>query len=224
MTMRAMVLLAVLAATGPGTSPACGQVGGAVRVGTLGVGAEAAVDLSGRIALRGGAGLAMGLSTFRPSTTFDGVDVDLVLPNEWYNVGLDYYLNGVIRIGGGVVFVSDEPTLRGAFAEPVDIGGTTLTPSEIGLLTGVVSTNRRAAYALVGLGRHTTSGFGVSLDVGAAFLGNDPSVTLAATGGSYAQEALADLLVAEARSFENDMKTYLTIWPLLSFGLRYGIG
>jgi hypothetical protein len=92
------------------------------------------------------------------------------------------------------------------------------------LLTGVISTNRRAAYALIGLGRHTTSGFGVSLDVGAAFLGNDPSVTLAATGGSYAQEALADLLVAEARSFENDMKTYLMIWPLLSVGLRYGIG
>ena len=218
------MLLCALSVAGANAPEASGQVGITARVGTLGVGAEAAVDVAGRIAVRGGAGLAMGLATFRPTTTFDDISVQLDLPSTWYNLGLDYYLNEVFRVGGGLVFVTEEPTLRGLIDDPVDIGGTTLTATEIGLLTGEVSTNKQAAYALVGFGRHSSTGIGLSVDVGAAFLGSDPSISLAAVGGSYPQDDMIDLLNVEEREFESDMKTYLKIWPIMSVGLRYGIG
>jgi hypothetical protein len=220
---RALLLVAALTVTAAGARDAFAQVGIAGRIGTLGIGAEAAVDLSGRLALRGGFGAGVLLQTFTPATSFDDIDVSLEMPDSWYNVGLDYYLNSAIRIGGGVVFVTEDPVLTGDFGETVEIGGTTLTASEVGTLKGTVGTNRQAAYALIGFGRHSAQGLGLSLDVGAAILGGDPSIELSASGGSYPQAELAELLAIEARRFEDDIKTYLKVWPILSLGVRYGV-
>ena len=199
---------------------ASAQVGVAGRIGTLGIGAEAAIGLSDRIVIRGG----MGLSQLEANTTFDGVSVILTLPESWYNVGIDLYLNGAFRIGGGILFKPDDPTITGAFEEEVEIGGRTFTSAEIGTLTGQVLSEDRAAYVLIGFGKHTSSGIGLSLDVGAAFLGN-PSVTLAAEGGTFPDQAELDArLELEAQAFEEDMKAYLKIWPILSLGIRIGIG
>jgi hypothetical protein len=220
---RRFLLLAGLAAAGTGASDVEGQVGLAARVGTLGIGAEAALDISDRLAVRGGLGLGVLLQAFSPRSTIDGIDVDLELPDYWYNVGVDYYLNSVFRVGGGVVFVTEDSSLRARLDQPVDIGGVTLSPGEIGTLTGSIATLRQAAYALIGFGRHTGAGVGLSLDVGAAFLGNAPQVTLEAVGGSYPQQDLEGLLAHEAERFEDDMKAYLKVWPILSLGLRYGV-
>ena len=199
---------------------ASAQVGVAGRIGTLGIGAEAAISLSDRIVIRGG----LGLSQLKANTTFDGVSVVLTLPESWYNVGIDLYLNGAFRIGGGILFKPDDPTITGAFEEEVEIGGRTFTSAEIGTLTGQVLSEDRAAYVLIGFGKHTSSGIGLSLDVGAAFLGN-PSVTLAAEGGTFPDQAELDArLELEAQDFEEDMKAYLKIWPILSLGIRIGIG
>lgn len=199
---------------------ASAQVGVAGRIGTLGIGAEAAIGLSDRIVIRGG----MGLSQLEANTTFDGVSVILTLPESWYNVGIDLYLNGAFRIGGGILFKPDDPTITGAFEDEVEIGGRTFTSAEIGTLTGQVLSEDRAAYVLIGFGKHTSSGIGLSLDVGAAFLGN-PSVTLAAEGGTFPDQAELDArLELEAQAFEEDMKAYLKIWPILSLGIRIGIG
>jgi hypothetical protein len=215
---RVLSIVALLALlSGPAATSA--QVGLAGRVGTLGIGAEAAVGLSDRVVLRGG----IGLWQLEANTTFDGVSVDLELPDNWFNVGIDLYLNDSFRIGGGVLFKPDDPTIRGAFTEAVDIGGQTLTPAEIGTLTGQVISNERAGYALIGFGKHTASGIGLSLDVGAAFLG-DPRVVLDAQGGSLPTAQLDPLLAQEALDFEADMKTYLKIWPILSLGIRLGVG
>jgi hypothetical protein len=199
---------------------ASAQVGVAGRVGTLGIGAEAAISLSDRIVIRGG----LGLSQLEANTTFDGVSVVLTLPESWYNVGIDLYLNGSFRIGGGILFKPDDPTITGAFEDEVEIGGRTFTSAEIGILTGQVLSEDRAPYVLIGFGKHTSSGIGLSLDVGAAFLRN-PSVTLAAEGGTFPDQAELDArLELEAQAFEEDMKAYLKIWPILSLGIRIGIG
>lgn len=203
----------------PGAVAAQG-IGVAARAGTLGIGAEGAIGLSDRLVLRGG----IGLSRLDASTTFDGVNVELSLPDSWYNVGVDVYLNGAIRIGGGVLFKSENPSMRGSIDSPVDIGGLILSPAEIGTLTGSIASKDRAPYALIGFGKHTSSGIGLSLDVGAAYLG-DPTVTLASEGGSFPdQTELNARLDQEARNFEEDMKAYLKIWPILNLGVRIGIG
>ncbi len=200
--------------------PVHAQLGVAARGGTLGFGVEAAVELTERIVVRGG----VGLSNLDANTTFDGIAVKLALPDNWYTVGLDLYLNGAFRIGGGMLFKPDDPMLTGTFDGPVDIGGRVLTPSEIGTLTGRFVSEERAMYALLGFGKHTSRGIGLSLDVGAAFLG-DPSVSLESEGGTFPDQAELDaLLDMEARDFEDEMTTYLKVWPILNLGIRIGIG
>jgi hypothetical protein len=77
---------------------------------------------------------------------------------------------------------------------------------------------------LIGFGKHTASGIGLSLDVGLAFLG-DPDVTLDAQGGAFSDQAqLQEALDQEARNYEDDMRTYLRYWPILNLGLRIGVG
>ena len=216
------IVLAGALLTGALAAPpsAAAQIGVAARVGTLGIGGEGALDISDRLVLRGGVGLV----TLDVSTSFDGIAVDLELPDSWYNVGIDIYLNSALRIGGGLLVRPDDPTLTGAFQEPVDVGGRTFTPGEIGTLTGTLSSEDRAPYLLIGFGKHTASGLGLSLDVGAAFTG-DPRVTLDASGGTFSDQPELDArLEQEAQDFEDDMRGWLRIWPILSLGVRLGIG
>jgi len=195
------------------------QFGVAPRIGTLGLGGEVAIEFSERWVLRGGAGI----SKVSTSTTFNDVPVTLGAPDFWYNVGLDFYVNSAFRIGGGMLFKPDDPSIRGDFTEPVSIGGVLLTPAQIGTLTGTVEMDTEAAYALIGFGRHVAEGVGLFIDVGAAVFGAS-AVTLEAEGGTYPQDQLDQLLLAEAGNFEDDMKSYLEIWPIVSIGIRIGIG
>lgn len=196
------------------------QLGIAARAGTLGIGAEGALGLGERVVLRGG----FGVSSLEASTTFDDLSVDLTLPESWYNVGIDIYLNGAMRLGGGILFKPDDPTLTGSFTDPVDIGGRTFTPGELGSLTGTIESAGQVGYALLGFGKHTDRGFGLSIDFGVAFFG-DPNVALTAQGGTFSDAVeLESRLAAEAQAFEDDMKTYLRFWPVLSLGLRLGTG
>ncbi|NIR80887.1 MAG: hypothetical protein GWO00_21790, partial [Gemmatimonadetes bacterium] len=67
-------------------------------------------------------------------------------------------------------------------------------------LTGRIHSGERAPYLLVGFGKHTAPGFGLFLDVGAAFTG-DPEVTLDAEGGTFSDQAeLEARLEEEARN------------------------
>lgn len=214
------LFFALAAAWALAPSAIAAQLGIAARAGTLGIGGELALGLSDRLVARGG----LGLTSYTVSTTFDDIDVELALPENWYNVGLDLYLNSALRVGGGLLFKSEDPSLVGNLEGPVDIGGRTFTPDEVGTLTGTLMSKERAPYLLIGFGRHTASGFGLSLDVGAAFTG-EPGVTLDAEGGTFSDEQeLQFRLDQEARNFEEDMKTYLRIWPILSLGLRLGLG
>ncbi len=217
---KCVVILAAAAslAVAPGRSLAQGAGFGA-RVGTLGIGAEAAIGLTNRIVVRGGVGFVP--SDF-PSATFNDIDVKLTIPT-FYNAGVDFYLNGAFRIGGGVLFKKDEPTLRASFNSPQDIGGTTFTPQEIGTLEGVIDSSNSAPYVLIGFGKHTADRIGLFLDVGVAFMG-DPNVTLTSKGGTESDSAaMQSALDQEATDFENDMRAYLRFWPILSLGLRIGL-
>jgi hypothetical protein len=215
---RAFVFLVTVALAVP-VSAAAQSLGIGARVGTLGLGGEAAVGLTDRIVVRGG----MGFTPFEPSATFDDIDVKLSLPT-WYNAGVDLYLNGAMRIGAGMLFKADDPELTGTFNQSQDIGGQTFTPAEIGTLVGVVDSSDSAPYLLLGFGKHTSPGIGLFLDLGVAFLG-DPQVTLDSEGGTLSNDpSMRNALDQEAQDFEDDMRTYLRFWPILSLGLRIGLG
>ena len=217
MLKKYALLIALAAVAGAPDDAHAQTIGIGGRVGTLGVGAEAAISLSDRVVVRGG----VGLIPVEPSLTLSDIDVTLELPT-WYNVGVDFYLTSAMRIGGGLLFKADEPTLKGTSQ---DIGGTTFTPQEIGTLVGVLDSKDQVPYVLIGFGKHTAPGIGLFLDLGVAFLG-EPDFQLSAEGGTLSDDSgpLRTALDNEAAQFEDDAGQYLKFWPILNLGLRIGIG
>lgn len=193
--------------------------GVAPRAGTLGLGADLALELGPKVVVRGG----VGVLPFEFTGTFDDIDMTLELPSTWYNLGVDLYLTNVLRIGGGFMFKSEDLTLSATPTESLEVGNDTFTPDEIGTLTGVLDSGRQAPYVLIGFGKHTR-GIGLTLDLGVAFQ-KETQVTLDASGGTLSNDpTFRDELEAEARSFEDDLPTYIDLWPILNLGLRIGLG
>jgi hypothetical protein len=126
-----------------------------------------------------------------------------------------------------MLFKPDDPTLVGNItgSTSVDIGDMTYTASDIAQLTGTLDSKDQAPYVLIGFGRHTASGIGLFLDMGAAFIG-EPEVGLAATGNSVvvnSAEFRSELRKQET-NIEDDLGSYIKVWPILNIGLRIGIG
>lgn len=224
-TLLALVTVATLAL--PGLAEA--QIGIAARAGTLGIGGEVALDLGDALVLRGG----LGLMPFEvdASSFWDpgnGVSVKLELPSTWYNVGADLYLGGSFRIGGGMLFKSDDPRVTGTVegTASIDIDGVTYTATDVAEVQGRLVSKDQAPYVLIGFGKHTSSGIGLFLDLGIAFTG-DPTVELEATSGNPTiidSAVFREQLSREALSLQNDLPTYAKYWPILNIGLRIGVG
>jgi hypothetical protein len=207
------------------TAPVMGSAKGfgiAGRAGTLGVGGEVALGLTDAFVIRGG----LGFIPFEPTTTIDDIEFTLKLPEKWMTIGADIYLGDSFRIGGGMLFKSVDPSLTGSIvADSVGIGDMTYTSTEVSQLTAVLDSKDQAPYILIGFGRHTASGIGLFLDLGAAFIG-EPEVRLDATGNSTiigSSEFQSELRKQEA-NIEGDLGSYTKVWPILNIGLRIGVG
>ena len=206
----------------PGALAAQG-FGVAGRAGTLGLGAEAALGLTDAFVLRGG----LGLMPLEPSATIDNIDFTLKLPETWFNVGADLYLGSSVRIGGGMLFKPDDPTLTAEItgSTTIEIGDVTYTASDVAQVNGTLDSKDQAPYALIGFGKHTKSGIGLFLDLGAAFIG-EPEVTLNATGNQVvvgSAEFQSELRKQE-QNLEDDLGTYIKVWPIINIGIRIGVG
>jgi hypothetical protein len=204
----------------PSDRAAAQGFGFGVRAGTLGFGAEAAMGVGERVAVRAG----IGWNPIEPDISLSEIDVTAELPT-WYNGGIDLYLNGALRIGAGVLLKSDDPTLSAVLTQDQEIGGQTFTPQQVGTFVGVIDSSDPAPYVLFGFGKHTAPGMGLFMDIGVAFMG-DPDFQLDAVGGSLNSESgpLRTALDAEEQEFEDDAGAYMRFWPILNLGLRIGVG
>ena len=226
---KSVLILAALALVAlPGALAAQGiGIGG--RAGTLGVGAEGALGLTDNLVIRGGLGL-MPLELKNPGFWEPGADVDatLKLPKTWANIGADLYLGGGFRIGGGMLFKPDDPTLTGTLSgtATINIGGTNYTASDVAEVVGTLESNKQAPYVLIGFGKHTRTGIGLFLDLGVAMLG-EPELTLEATRGNPTVINSAQFrqrLEQERQEIQDDFGTYLKFWPIINLGIKFGIG
>ncbi|MBW2257799.1 MAG: hypothetical protein JRI25_24800 [Deltaproteobacteria bacterium] len=217
--MRKYVLaLAALALIAVPTTTAA-QIGIGGRAGTLGLGAEIGLELSESIVLRGG----MGFVPLELNQSFSEMNLTATFPSI-ISAGIDLFPGGgSFRISGGVLFRPDDIELDGIPIGPVDIGGTTYTVEQVGSIVGTIgSSSEIAPFVTIGWGKHTSSGFGLFLDIGAAYLG-DPEVDAQATGTFAEDDAFNDHLDAEIAEFEDDLGSYLQFYPILSIGIRIGI-
>ncbi|MGD8319240.1 MAG: hypothetical protein PVJ02_02260 [Gemmatimonadota bacterium] len=224
-TLLALGASALLALPGPLAAQGFGVAG---RVGTLGIGVEGALGLADRVVLRGGIGL-MPLELDATNFWDPGQDVNakVKLPGTWYNIGADLYLGGSFRVGAGMLYKPDNPTLTGTLAQgaTIEIGGQEYTSADLSKVSGALDSGKSAPYLLVGFGKHTSTGIGLFVDLGVAFLG-DPNITLAAEGNSEVINTpeFQQRLREEEQNIESDVGAYLKYWPILDIGVRFGIG
>ncbi len=221
-----LTIAAVLALPGALAAQGFGIAG---RAGTLGVGAEGALGVTDAFVIRGGIGL-LPVELKNPSFWEPGADVDatLKLPKTWYNIGADLYLGAGFRVGGGMLFKPDDPSLTGSLtgSASIEIGGTTYTASDVAEVKGTLKSKSSAPYALIGFGKHTKTGIGLFLDLGVAMLG-DPEVSLEATKGNPTvinSATFQSRLRQEEQSIEDDFGSYLKLWPILNLGIKLGVG
>lgn len=217
--MLPLLACAVAVAAAPAALHAQG-LGIGARIGTVGIGVDGALALGPNLAIRVG----LGLLPFEPTSEIDDVEYTLELPRTWTNVGVDVYVAGPFRIGGGVLFRPDDVGLRATPTSDVEFGDATFTPEEVGTIVGTLASRSAAPYAVLGLGRLTELGVSLFLDAGVAFMG-DPQVTLSSVGGTLSDEPVLESAIAEeVERFEEDAGAYLRFWPFLSIGVKLGVG
>lgn len=197
------------------------------RAGTVGIGPEASMRL-GPLGVRGGYGLLpLELDAARFYDINGVVTAALKLPRDWYTIGADLHLGQFMRLGGGILYKPGNVVAEVAL-EPdatVRLGDERYGGSDVTGFTGTHISRSTAPFAVIGIGANTPVGFGVSVDLGVAFLG-DAEVGLEATGAADVvgtAEFRANLAAEEDR-IADEAATYLKYWPILNVSLRFGFG
>ena len=189
----------------------------APKIGTVGVGADLGIGLGDAVVLRGG----FGLFPIDWEQEYSGIDWKVQLPSD-ITVGLDFHpWGGIFRFSAGVMARNEDLTIDGAYEGSVTIGDETYTDDEVGALTGVVENNRVAPFAMIGLGKHGTSGFGLFVDLGAAWLG-DPTLTVDASGLVADDPEFQANLERERADIEDELDTWARWYPILTLGFKIG--
>jgi hypothetical protein len=139
------------------------------------------------------------------------------------NIGVDFYPGFFdLRLGGGLLFISNPTTFDARYSGTIDINGQTYTDAEVGALRGELDHGSAAPYAIIGLGRQTNKGIGIFLDVGAAFL-EEQRMSYTSTGALSSDPTFQANLAAEASEIEDEVNKYVKVFPILSAGIRFGI-
>jgi hypothetical protein len=194
-------------------------VGIAARAGSLGFGGEVAVGVSRYLGVRAGIGV-MPLSY---TGDVEDVNYRVESTSPMKNIGVDFYPGFFdLRLGGGLLFISNPTTFDARYSGTIDINGQTYTDAEVGALRGELDHGSAAPYAIIGLGRQTNKGIGIFLDVGAAFL-EEQRMSYTSTGALSSDPTFQANLAAEASEIEDEVNKYVKVFPILSAGIRFGI-
>ena len=220
MRKTAVALTAFVAMMVPAT--AFGQVSIGARAGTLGIGGELSFGLGRMLAVRGGVGLAP--YTFK--SDFSGINYEITFPDRIWNIGIDVYPFGGLRLTGGVL---NRPKfgLAATGQQTTEVGGRTYT-GDIEITGSFSNENETAPYAAIGFGRATGRGLGFFVDLGAAFMGDaqlelSGRCTEASTGQPCPDfEANLETERQQAEADMNKAGEIAKLHPILQIGVRIG--
>jgi hypothetical protein len=208
----------VLLAAGALPADALAQLGIAGRVSTLGIGAEVSYRASRLVGLRAGGNWLR----FTRDGTVDEIDYEITPKLTNATALLDLFpFGGAFHLTGGLMVNGNEGRLDAVLNQPVQIGGNTYSPQEVGSLIGAVTFDDIAPYA--GLGFAGSGAVSFLFDLGVAFSGR-PRATLAGntnlTGvDKTIFDANVELEQMELQA-EIDDREYLKYHPVISIGIR----
>ncbi len=189
------------------------------RIGTLGVGGEVGVTFTDFFKLRG---VVQGFGLTLDGESVGDVEYDFGMDLLTAGAILDFHPLGISPVGGsfrlsaGVFYNGNSFDLTSRPSKPVNVGGTTYQPNEVGRLDADVEFNPIAPY--VGLGWGTSPGLlpiDFTVDLGVLYQGS-PSVDLRSTNN---QISAADLK-REERDMEDDLSSW-TWYPVIMLGVAF---
>jgi hypothetical protein len=192
----------------------------AFRVGTPGLGLEASKLLTGHLGVRvGGSFFSDNLTRSESGINYSG-SVKL----HTFSGLIDLYpgRRGSFHFTVGIV---TNPLTASGVGQPssgdVTINGKPYTSAQVGTLNGVAKFKAVGPYVGVGFGTPATRGSALKFvfDLGAVI--GQPTVSLSATGGAFAQGSLPyDDLQAQQMTTQQDLNK-VKAYPVISFGLAY---
>jgi len=187
--------------------------------GTSGVGLDVQVKLGPIFTLRG----SLDRLTWAADESFDGIDYrgDLAFDTVGGFIDMHPLANGFL-ISGGAYVGDRDIALSATPAGPVEIGGQTFSPGQVGTLNGAIKLSGVAPF--VGLGWDDTfyrSGrWGFRAVAGVAW-SDTPEVALTSTGGSLSSDpAFQARLRDESRNITDEADGY-GLFPVIQVGLNY---
>lgn len=214
---RASLALLTLLASSAALVPvdAHSQLAVMPRIGSPGIGADLAYEVSPWIVVRGGAAFV----PFDPEFEVSDVDYEADLPTN-ASAALDVHLGGTgFRVSGGLFFLTEDLVLSAFGDGEVEIGDETFSFENTGRLEATGDYRGTAPFLSVGFGRAGGPGTGVFLELGAAFIG-EPDVAITAENED-ANAALQAALDRELDDLDDDLED-VSIYPILNLGVRFG--
>ena len=191
----------------------------AFRFGTPGFGLELGKLLTGHFAAR------VGVNYYKISKTKDqsNITYDASLKLHAVSALIDFFpaQRGSFHLTGGIV---TNPLTITATGQPSSgsytINGNTYSSSQVGILTAQGKFPGASPYLGLGFGTPASSGGALKFlfDLGAVI--GKPTISLTATGAANDPTLAADLQ-AQANKTQSDVDKYLTVYPVLAFGLAY---
>lgn len=186
------------------------------RIGSTGIGADLAYEVSPWFVVRGGAAFV----PFDPGFEVSDVDYEADLPTN-ASAALDIHLGGSgFRVSGGLFFLAEDLVLSAFGDGEVEIGDETFSFEDTGRLEATGDYRGAAPFLSIGFGRAGGPGTGVFLEIGAAFIG-EPDVAITAENEG-ADAALRAALDRELISLDDDLED-VAVYPLLNLGVRLGL-
>lgn len=216
--MKRTITLAALA-IGAGTGAAQAQVAVGLGIGTTGGIAEAQVEVTPNIQLRGGYNyLQYGVDDSYDDIRYDG---DLNFSTMGAFVDFRPFANSFI-LTAGAYFGEKKLDLTALPGQTYQIGGQTYSAAQVGTLTGSADLEDTAPF--VGLGWDTTfqgdGNIGFKFIAGAVFTGS-PDVELNSTGGTLSNDPnFQSQLATEEQNLEDDIDSF-KVYPVVQAGLTF---
>ena len=189
----------------------------ALNAGTTGVGAEVQLSLGPVFVVRGGIDtLGYDFDQSYSDVDYSGrFDFDTVSGF----VDLHPFLNGFLISGG--LYVGDRTiNLNGQPTTPVEIGGATFTPAQVGTLSGRIKLSDTAPFVGVGYDDsfYREGRWGFRGMVGVAW-SQEPEVGLSSSGGTLSNDPIFRArLEQEARDIQEEAKDK-ALFPVVQLGV-----
>jgi hypothetical protein len=191
----------------------------AIKVGTLGPGAELTFGITDTINIRAG-------GNYLPidfSGKIDKVKFETELRWASVPVLVDWHIFGNnFRVTGGLIYNRNEVDLDAKLKEDKKIGDNRYSPEEVGTLKGTADFKKWAPYAGIGYGNAVggpDTVWNFVFDIGVMFQGK-PDVDLTANGTMSGNPIFEDDL-DELRKDVQDKADYFKFYPVISFGISY---